>query len=44
MTSMIRRDNWLGLKSLWFGFRIRVCGQGLGPIFRFRGSMFKVRV
>jgi len=37
MTSMIRRDNWLGFKSLWLGFRIRVYGQGLGSSFRFSG-------
>jgi len=24
MTSMIRRDDWLGFKCLWLGFRIRV--------------------
>ena len=30
MTSMIRRDNWLGFKSLWLVFRIRVYGHVLG--------------
>jgi len=37
-------DNWLGFKSLWLGFWIRVYGQGLGSRFRCRGSMFGVRV
>jgi len=30
MTSMIRRNNWLGFRSLWLVFRIRVYGQVLG--------------
>jgi len=30
MTSMIRRDNWLGFRSLWLVFRIRFYGQVLG--------------
>jgi len=30
MTSMIRRDNWLGFRSLWLVFRIRVYDQVLG--------------
>ena len=30
MTSMIRRDNWLGFRSLWLVSRIRVYGQVLG--------------
>jgi len=29
VTSTIRRDNLLGFKSLWLGFRIRAYGQGL---------------
>jgi len=29
MSSMIRRDNWLGFRSLWLVFRIRVSGQVL---------------
>ena len=29
MTSMTRRDNWLGFRSLWSVFRIRVYGQVL---------------
>ena len=29
VTSTICRDNWLGLKSLWLGFRIRAYGQGV---------------
>ena len=29
MTSTIRRDNWLGFKGLWSGFRISAYGQGL---------------
>jgi len=27
MTSTTHRDNWLGFRSLWLVFRIRVCGQ-----------------
>jgi len=30
MTNMIRRDNWLGFRSLWLVFRISVYGQVLG--------------
>ena len=30
---IIRRDNWLGFKSLWLGFRIDAYGQGLGQVF-----------
>jgi len=30
MTSMIHRDNWLGFRSLWLVFRIRVYGQVIG--------------
>ena len=30
MTSMIRIDNWLGFRTLWLVFRIRVYGQVLG--------------
>jgi len=44
VTSTIRRENWLGFKSLWLGFRIRAYGQGLGSSFRFSGSAFRVRV
>jgi len=29
VTSTICRDNWLGYKSLWLGFRIRAYGQGV---------------
>ena len=29
LTSAIRRDNLLGFKSLWLGFRIRAYSQGL---------------
>jgi len=44
VTSTIRRDNWLGFKSLWLGFRIRAFAQGLGSSFSFSGSVFRVRV
>ena len=44
MTSMIHRDNWLRFKSLWLRFRIRIYAKGSGSSFRFRGSMFRVRV
>ena len=30
VTNTIRRDNWLGFKSLWLGLRIRAYGQVLG--------------
>jgi len=36
--------NWLGFKSLWLGFRISAYGQGVGAIFKFRGSVCRVRV
>jgi len=29
VTSTIRRENFLGFKSLWLGFRIRAYSQGL---------------
>jgi len=32
VTSTICRDNWLGFKSLWLGFRISAYGQGLGQV------------
>jgi len=44
VTSTIRRDSWLGFKSLWLGFRIGAYGQGLGSSFRFSDSVFRVRV
>jgi len=30
VTSTICRDNWLGFKSLWLGYRISAYGQVLG--------------
>jgi len=44
VTSTIRRDNWWGFKSLWLWFKISTYDQGLGSNFRFRGSVFRVRV
>jgi len=44
VTSTIRRDNWLGFKSLWLGFRISAYGQGLWSSFRLSGSVFRIRV
>ena len=44
VTSTICRDNWLGFKSLWLGFRIRDCAQGVGSTFKLKGSVFTVRV
>jgi len=44
VTSTIRRDNWLGFKSLSLGFRIRDFGQGLWSSFSFNGSVLRVRV
>jgi len=32
VTSTIRRDNWLGFKSLWLGFRISAYGQGFDQV------------
>ena len=40
----ICRDNWLGFKSLWLGFRIGVYVQDVGSNFKLRGSVFRVRV
>jgi len=37
VASTICRDNWLGLKSLWLGFTISACGQGLWSSFKFSG-------
>jgi len=42
--STICRDNWLGFKSLWLGLRIRACGQGVGSIFKLRGSVFRLEL
>jgi len=44
VTCTICRDNWLGFKSLWLGFRIRAYNQGVGSIFKLRGSLFRVRI
>jgi len=44
VTSTMRRDNWLEFKSSWLGFRIGAYGQGFWSSFRFRGSVFGVRV
>jgi len=44
VTSPICKDNWWEFKSLWLGFKIRVYGQGVGSMFKLRGSAFKVRV
>jgi len=44
MTSTIRKDNWMGFKSLWLGFRIRAYSQGLGSGFRLSDSGIRVRV
>jgi len=40
VTSTIRRENWLGFKSLWLGYRVSAYGQGLGSSFRF-GSGYR---
>jgi len=40
MTTTIRRDNLLGFRSLWLGFRVRASGLWS----RFSGSVFSVRV
>jgi len=42
VTSTIRRDNWLGYKSLWLRFRIRAYGQDVGSIFKLRSSRVRV--
>jgi len=42
LTSTMCRDNWLGFKSLWLGLRIRADGQGVGSIFKLRGSRVRV--
>jgi len=42
VTSTICRVNWLGFKSLWLGFRIRAYGQGVGSIFKLRGSRVRI--
>jgi len=42
VTSTICRNNWLGFKSLWLGFRIRADGQGVGSIFKLRNSRVRV--
>ena len=48
VSSTIRRDNWLGFKSLWLWFRISAYGQDLWSClwscFRFSGSVFRVGV
>ena len=44
VTNTIRRDNWLGFKSLWLRFRINDFSQVLGSSFSFNGSVFRVRV
>jgi len=42
VTSTICRDNRLGFKSLWLGFRIRAYGQCVGSVFKLRGSRVRV--
>jgi len=44
VTSTICRDNWLGFKSLWLGLRIRAYVQGVGSIFKLRGSVFRLEL
>ena len=44
VTRTMRRDNWLGFKCLYLGFRISAYGRGLGSSFRFIGSVFRVRI
>ena len=44
VASTICRDNWLGFKSLWLGFRIRAYGQGVGSILKLRRSVFRLEL